>query len=144
MIEVSTVIKVDKSMAFKYFSDSEYIKQWLCADAIINAKKNGAYELFWDLENRNHNSTLACKILSIDSPNHLSFNWKGPVQFEAFMNDCDPLTIVTIIFEAIDKGTKVTLLHSGFRKSDEWQEAKDYFTHAWSGAFKILESLLND
>jgi len=48
MIEVFAVLSLNHERAFKYFTDSEYIKQWLCADAIINAKLTGAYELFWD------------------------------------------------------------------------------------------------
>jgi len=60
------------------------------------------------------------------------------------MNECDPLTCVTVLFKEVEGKTKVTLLHSGWRKTEEWQEAKEYFQHAWAGAFKILEALIND
>lgn len=142
IIEQSMVVKVEAKIIFDYFTVSEYIKQWLCADAIINPELDGAYELFWDKKDRGHNSTIGCKISSYCAPNYLSFDWKGPVQFEEFMNQADPLTHVTVIFIKVMGGTKVTLLHTGWRSSEEWTEAKDYFSHAWFGAFKILEDLI--
>jgi len=143
IIEKSIILKVNKEIAFSYFVEHELITKWLCSDAIINPVTEGAYELFWDLEDRNHNSTIGCRIQSIDQPNHLSFDWKGPIQFESFMNEVDPLTQVVVVFSESEEGTKVTLLHSGWQRSDNWKEAKDYFNHAWFGAFQVLKELID-
>ncbi|MBI9015333.1 MAG: SRPBCC domain-containing protein [Clostridiales bacterium] len=139
IIEKSILLKVQKELAFSYFVEPDLITKWLCNDAIINPTIDGAYELFWDLEDRNHNSTIGCRIQSIDAPNHLSFDWKGPIEFEKFMNDADPLTQVVVMFSEVGDGIKVTLLHSGWKRSDNWRKAKDYFDQAWDGAFQVLK-----
>lgn len=142
IVEKSILLKVKKEIAFSYFIEPDLITKWLCSDAIINPIVEGAYELFWDLEDRNHNSTIDCKIQSIDAPNHVSFDWKGPIQFETFMNKADPLTQVVVMFSGVGNETKVTLLHSGWQHSDHWNEAKEYFDHAWYGAFQVLKELI--
>ncbi len=140
MLEIKTSLPISKQEARAYFTDSTLIKTWLCHDAIINPKVGGAYELFWDLENRNHNCTVGCKLTTI-TEDYISFDWKGPIEYESFMNK-SPLTQVVVMFHEAGDHTNVTLLHSGWHSDEKWDEAKVYFNNAWQGAFNILTALV--
>jgi len=140
MLEINQLLPINKDQARKYFLEPEYLKGWLCHDAIVNPCVGGAYELFWDLEDRQHNSTIGCKLTTCTS-DYISFSWKGPIQFEDIMSH-EPLTHVVVMFHEKDDQTQVTLLHSGWGSGELWDQAQSYFSNAWQGAFKILEQLL--
>jgi hypothetical protein len=103
--------------------------------------------LFWDLKNRDQDSTLGCKVTAIEQDRFLSFEWKGPTQFRHFMNDADPLTHVVVFFVP-DEGaaglcTDVRLLHTGWRRAAEWEEARQWFDRSWRVALEQLEHRVN-
>jgi uncharacterized protein YndB with AHSA1/START domain len=101
----------------------------------------------WDPKDRENDSTIGCRVTAIELDKFLAFDWKGPVQFKHFMNDVDPLTHVVVFFIPNGHGsgisTDVHLIHSGWRDSSEWQEARNYFQQAWSSAFQKLEKEIN-
>lgn len=139
MIEIRIELPLVKQEAMRYFVEPQLLKRWLCHDAIVNPTVGGAYELFWDLEDRNHNCTVGCHITSL-TEDYLSFDWKGPINFESFMN-VEPLTHVVVMFHEKNNTTTVTLLHSGWQSSEKWLEAKNYFEKAWSGALQALKNM---
>ncbi|MHA1624426.1 MAG: SRPBCC family protein [Promethearchaeota archaeon] len=106
----------------------------------------GKYELFWDPQNREINSTIGCKITSIVKDKFLSFEWKGPENFESFMNFTDPLTHVVVFFSPNHDDpskTSVYLFHSGWRDDPDWEKARLYFEKAWTGALTNLKEKLS-
>ena len=59
------------------------------------------------------------------------------------MNSSDPLTHVIVFFSHKHddpKKTIIHLFHTGWRKDDEWQQARDYFEHVWLMALKELKN----
>jgi uncharacterized protein YndB with AHSA1/START domain len=143
----SVLLECDTKTVFKYFTDNELLASWLVlpyqgSHAEIEPKIDGKYEIFWDPKSKENNSTLGCKITAIKRNKLLSFDWKGPVQFKHFMNSSDPLTHVTVFFIPIHKDnrevTEVHLIHSGWKSSPEWEEAREYFDKAWNSAFEYL------
>jgi len=134
--------------AFEMFTVNEQVQSWLAPSANIEAEEGGRYELFWDLEDREHDSTMGCGVTAIEKDRMLSFEWKGPRQFEHFMNDADPLTHVVVFFLPCCEGsagpTEVHLVHSSWRSSPEWEEARQWFERAWRVALEGLEAQVND
>lgn len=132
--------------AFAMFTENEQLETWLTRIAEVEPVVGGRYELFWDPDDSEHNSTLGCKITAIEPNALLAFEWKGPPQFR-FMNEADPLTHVAVFFtpcsEVLTPCTDVYLLHTGWRASEEWEEARLYFARAWESAFAELETLIN-
>jgi uncharacterized protein YndB with AHSA1/START domain len=132
--------------AFALFTQSEHLASWLTRFAEIEPVLGGKYELFWDPDDPERNSTLGCKIVAIEPHTLLAFEWKGPPQFR-FMNEVDPLTQVTVFFtscnEVLTPCTDVYLLHSGWRVTEEWEEAREYFARAWETAFAEMETTIN-
>ena len=131
---------------FNFFTINEKLESWLPEKAEVEPKVGGKFELFWDPQNREINSTIGCKITSIEKNKFISFEWKGPERFQSFMNFCDPLTDVVVVFSSSSddpKKTTLFLFHSGWRDDPDWQKARDYFKNAWSGALTNLKEKLS-
>jgi hypothetical protein len=121
---------------------NELLEEWLPEEADVDPKIGGKYELFWDPNNKEINNTLGCKVTGIEKDKFISFNWKGPVQFQSYMNVADPLTHVIVFFLQDKTNSKkifVHLFHTGWRKDSQWQEARNYFEKAWSNALLGLK-----
>ncbi|MHA2401124.1 MAG: SRPBCC family protein [Promethearchaeota archaeon] len=143
IIQIRKEIDCDLSLAFKFFTQNDLLEEWLTVKAKVNPKVGGKFELFWDPDDKENNSTIGCKITGIENERYISFEWKGPVQFKQFMNSADPLTHVIVFFSSeMPNRTIIHLFHTGWRKNSEWQNARDYFEKAWSNALIGLQERL--
>lgn len=138
IIVIEAILEIDATRAFQLFTQNEDLEQWLTIKADVQPGPGGKYELFWEPDDPENNSTLGCKILAIDAPNYLNFEWKGPKQYKHFMNTTRPLTNITVIFNRDDDKTLVTLIHTGWGSGEGWDQARNYFENAWKGAFVQL------
>lgn len=143
IITKTVILNTTVEEAFRLFTENELLESWLTVKADVVPEPGGKYELFWEPDDPKNNSTIGCKVLAVEHPVFINFEWKGPKQYKHFMNDVQPLTNVTVMFSPREEGTKVTLLHTGWRESAEWEEARQYFVNAWNGAFRKLEEKVN-
>jgi len=137
----------DINIAFNMFTQNKLLESWLTVKAEVEPKVGGKYELFWEPENREDNSTIGCKITGIEKNKFISFSWKGPVQFKTSMNVANPLTHVVVFFSHNDSEpdkTIIHLFHTGWRNTPEWQEARDFFEKAWLNALgELKDKIIN-
>jgi uncharacterized protein YndB with AHSA1/START domain len=145
----SARLKCDVKKAFEMFTVNDHLQSWLTEIADVEPKAGGKYELFWDPNDKENNSTIGCKVTLIEENKLIAFEWKGPPQCKDFMNTTVPLTHVAVFFTPCDDAdnnpcTEVNLIHTGWGDSPEWQKAKSYFDTAWSIAFKNLEGLFEE
>ncbi len=133
-------LKCDPQEAFKMFTVNENLEKWLTQVAEVEPEVGGRYELFWDPEDRENDSTIGCRIQALTHGSLLSFEWKGPKQFKHFMNEARPLTTVTVFFGCHPDGTEVHLVHTGWRDTPEWEEARRWFENAWTEALLALQT----
>ena len=131
-------LDVSPDRAYALFTEKASLEGWLTTIAEVEPRLGGRYELFWDPGNRSSNSTLGCRITAYDPGRLLAFDWRSPAQFERFANAADPLTHVVVTFASAGAGTVVHLVHSGWRSSPEWEEARAWQERAWSLAFQGL------
>ena len=124
--------------AFKMFTENEHLEKWLTNAADVDPKVGGKYELFWVPGDMENNNTIGCKVLALNPGKLISFEWKGPPQYR-FMNEVIPLTHVVVSFIPCEKGTEIHLIHTGWRDTPEWEEARQWFEKAWMLAFSELE-----
>ena len=114
MIESVIFLKISLNcgmeQAFEMFTENNLLESWLTEKADVEPKIGGKFELFWDSGNPENNSTIGCKITGIETNKYISFDWKGPVQFQHFMNSADPLTHV-IIFLTPSVQDKKTIIY---------------------------------
>ncbi len=143
IIQIKKEIDCDISLAFKFFIQNDLLEQWLTVKAEVNPVVGGKFELFWDPDDKENNSTIGCKITGIENERYISFEWKGPVQFKHFMNSADPLTHVIVFFSSVKPNrTTIHLFHTGWRQNSEWHDARGYFEKAWSNALIGLQKRL--
>ncbi|HYY56121.1 MAG TPA: SRPBCC domain-containing protein [Pyrinomonadaceae bacterium] len=137
-------LSCDARRAFEMFTVNELLQSWLALKAEVTTEVGGKYELFWEPDERENNSTIGCRITALEADRFLPFEWKGPKQFKQFMNDADPLTHVVVFFlPAGPRSTDVHLIHSGWRSDARWEEARRWFDVSWRGAFAALEAQVN-
>jgi hypothetical protein len=137
-------IHLNSKNAFEWFVLENKVTSWLCEKANIETKKGGKYELYWNLKNIKHNNTVGCKINIYDYGKVLGFNWKGPREFHDFMNKIQPLTQVTIFFNHLENDkTEIILIHSGWKNSEQWQKAFEWYQLAWDESLKQLHKVIN-
>jgi uncharacterized protein YndB with AHSA1/START domain len=123
---------------FRLFTTAAGLTAWLCERASVDAELGGRYELFWDLAEPEHDSTIGCRITAFEPDRLVAFQWRSPRQFAAFANAADPLTHVVVTLHPIEHGCAVTLVHSGWRSAPEWREAAEWQRRAWDLAFRAL------
>lgn len=144
IIHVSAELNCSPGEAFEMFTDPGKLASWLAEEANVEPKLGGSYELFWNPEDREYDSTIGCKITGFVPDRLLAFQWKGPKQYSHFMNEADPLTHVTVSFIPTDRNsTEIHLVNSGYRSSAEWQEARQWFVNMWEFAFGELKKRIN-
>ena len=135
----SIVLECSTHNAFEFFTKNELLEKWLSKEADVEPKVGGKYELFWVPEDKENDSTIGCKIIALQHDKFLSFEWKGPKMYKHFMNNVRPLTNVVVTFIPIDGGTEIHLLHTGWRDSPEWEEARKWFDNQWDLSFANLQ-----
>ncbi len=131
IIHLSVILKCSLHKAFEMFTIDEHLEKWLTTSANVEPKTEGRYELFWNPEDKESDSTIGCKVLAISPDRLLTFEWKGPKQFKHFMNNVRPLTNVTVLFIPFQDSTEVQLLHTGWRDTAEREEARLWFDNTW-------------
>ncbi|MDH5448817.1 MAG: SRPBCC domain-containing protein [Candidatus Bathyarchaeota archaeon] len=132
-------LKCTFQKAFEMFTVNKNLEKWLTQVADVEPKTGGKYELFWNLEDKENDNTVGCKILALHPNKFLAFEWKGPKQFKHFMNEVRPLTNVVVFFIPCQGGTEIHLLHTGWRNSLEWEEARQWFDRTWMVALSKLQ-----
>lgn len=149
ILKHSIKLSCDEKRSFELFTRNELLQMWLCPLADVVPEAGGKYELFWNPDDKENDSTIGCKITAIEPSKYLSFQWKGPRQFKHFMNEADPLGHVVVFFIPVHDGqqspcTEVNLIHTGWRSSDDWEEARLWFETAWNRSFKQLAEIAKE
>jgi uncharacterized protein YndB with AHSA1/START domain len=143
IVHHSARLRCDARRAFEMFTVNRLLESWLVNVAEVEPVAGGKYELFWEPEDRENNSTIGCRVTAVEPGKFLSFEWRSPKQYKEFANDADPLTHAVVFFIPEGEGVQVHLLHSGWRSSAEWEEARQWQDRAWGVAFKELEKQVN-
>ena len=146
ILHVSVLLRCDVLRAYRMFTQNGLLQSWLTEIADVEPRPGGKYELFWDPNDRENNSTIGCRVTAIEECKFLAFEWKGPAQFKNFMNNITPLTHIVVFFlpylDDKEQSTEVHLLHTGWGDSTEWEEAREWFEKAWKAAFDRLEKVV--
>jgi uncharacterized protein YndB with AHSA1/START domain len=139
VIHIATLVAATPDGAFAYFTKPARLTQWLTAAAEVEERVGGRYELFWQPDDRENNSTIGCRLTAFVPGQLLAFQWRSPRQFKSFANTADPLTHVVVAFVPEGSATRVHLIHSGWRSGAAWEEARAWQEKAWAGAFEQLQ-----
>ncbi|NIM96035.1 MAG: hypothetical protein GTO18_20230 [Anaerolineales bacterium] len=142
VLHKSIRIGCDTDLAFELFTDNNHLSSWFPVEADVEPVVGGKYELFWDPDDKENNSTIGCKVTAVEPGKLIAFEWKGPLEFKEFMNNADPLTHVVVLFfpsaNGSDSYTDVHVIHSGWRSNSDWEKAVQFFDWAWDEELQEL------
>lgn len=141
VIHLTATLRCPPAEAFAHFVSPDRMTAWLTEQAEVEPVVGGKYELFWEPDHPERNSTAGCRVTAVTPAQLLAFDWKSPVQFAGFANAADPLTHVVVAFVPVGGATVVHLTHTGWRSTAEWEEARVWQERAWRMAFAALENL---
>ena len=109
-VEVTTTIKVAREKAFDAWLSADRLARFLCAgdtqvaSVEVDPRVGGAFRVV--MANAKSSYDHRGRYLEIERPARLRFTWAS-----AATNGND--TEVTVTFEDVDEGTRVTLVHVG-------------------------------
>ena len=139
VVHLIASLPIAPERAWQLFTTQAGLESWLAPAAEVELRVGGRYALYWQPGTREDNSTIGCAITALATEELIAFQWRSPVMFKPFANGADPLTHVVVSFARTAGGTRVHLVHSGWRSAPEWEEARVWQERAWRGAFAELE-----
>jgi len=141
-IVADLTLNVSVEQAWNLWIENSKLEQWLTAKAHVEPKVGGLYELFWEPEHPNKNSTIGCKITAFVPNKILAYEWKGPIPFADIMNKQPLPTWIVISFEPLTvSSTAIHFRHGGWGEGQRWGQAREWQEKAWLGAFEELKKL---
>jgi uncharacterized protein YndB with AHSA1/START domain len=125
------------------WTEAPRLAQWLCAKANVTLEEGGAYELFWDPEHPEENSTLGCHIKALEEEYSLRTEWRGPPEFAEIMNVQPFPTTLFVRFQPLGPSrSRLHLEHLGWGDGDRWTAARSWQQKSWESALAKLRPLL--
>ncbi|HDR06943.1 MAG TPA: SRPBCC domain-containing protein [Candidatus Coatesbacteria bacterium] len=140
MIEHRLELSRTPAEVWKWLLAPGKLARWLCLKAVVEPQVGGRYELFWDLERPEVNSTLGCKVLELEPARRLVVSWAGNEEQLEFMKTGS--TTVAFSLEPTDSGCCLKIEHYGFGDCDRWLKAERWFDTAWKNVLKRLRDAI--
>jgi uncharacterized protein YndB with AHSA1/START domain len=142
VVRVEVTIAAPLDWVWWAWTRPERITAWFAAEANIEARPGGSFELFFDPKDHDHQCTKGCNFTLVDPMKRLGFTWKGPDEFANVMNDPASLTSATVTLEEENGKTRVVVEHGGWGKGEEWEKARSWHEMAWGQVLGSLKSAL--
>jgi uncharacterized protein YndB with AHSA1/START domain len=139
VVHVAAELALPPDAAWDLFTTQRGLESWLAPAAEVELRVGGRYALYWQPQDRENDSTIGCAITALAPGEMIAFQWRSPVMFKRFANGADPLTHVVVSFAPHGAGTRVHLVHSGWRSTPAWEEARAWQERAWRSAFSELQ-----
>lgn len=134
-IEIVKTVDAPVAAVWKAWIDQGELATWFGADAKMEPRVGGAFEIYFDKESRI--GCNGCTILAIQPERMLSFTWNAPPHLPEARAQ---FTHVTVRLEAVSESkTCITFRQDGWGDGGQWDEAFDYFRKAWPRVLANLE-----
>ncbi|MBO8164960.1 MAG: SRPBCC domain-containing protein [Brevibacillus sp.] len=135
-------IAASPELVWRAWTSPDRLTAWFAPAAHVEARVGGAFELFFDPDNRDKMSTRGCVFTELTPNERLSFTWRGPDPFAELMNREGELTHVTVTLQEENGSTRLLLVHDGWGEGAEWAEARSWHQSAWDQVLGSLKSAL--
>ena len=137
-IRAKVVVRASEREAFDAWTTVEGVTSFFAPAARIELQPRGAYELYFDPDQPpGRQGSEGCTVVAFEPGRYLVFTWNAPPSMPSVREG--RATRVEIRFEPASGGTKVSLVHSGWGKGAEWDEAFAYFERTWPTVLARLE-----
>jgi uncharacterized protein YndB with AHSA1/START domain len=123
-------IRAPPDVVFRAITDPQQLTRWLCDRAEFSPKKGGNYLMAW-----NGGPTHTGTIVDIRAGRRVALAWTWPgVELQG--------TVLSFSVEAKDRGTLLTVEHSGFPRLEKWTELYGGAEWGWTYFAMNLKSVL--
>ena len=129
MFEVTVPAKLDD--VWRAFTTKEGAQEWLWPDMTVELQEGGDWVVHFP-----GGKTGGGNIVSFEPKQSITMRALAPEQFPEVRRE---RTTAVFRFEAVESGTKVTLLQTGWKKGKEWDDAYEYLAN---GNAQLLQQLL--
>lgn len=124
-------VNVSPAALYYFWTTKEGLNAFFSQDNHIEIKKDGPYEIYFDLDSKNPSrGSEGCTVIDFIPNKMIHFTWNVPPMFEA-LRKSKARTNVQITFEAIYGLTQIVLKNSGYLDDPIWTEVYTYFDKAW-------------
>ena len=132
-VRVSIYIEAPRAQVFKALIEPEKLNQWLASAASVEPRAGGRYTYGWNYSVAGREVAGGpTRILEIVPNEKLVTDWPD------WRGDATvPKTTVTWLLESVGKGTRVTLIHSGFTRTTDISD----YTPGWAEFLDKLKAL---
>jgi uncharacterized protein YndB with AHSA1/START domain len=128
-VEVSREIQATPEAVFWAITHPLELSYWLCHHDWTDPRPGGGFQVHW------RNGWWARgDYLTVERPRRIELTWQG--------EDEPGETKLVFELQAIDQGTVVTAIHSGFGTHAAWDKAVSKAEQSWPRALENLESIL--
>jgi uncharacterized protein YndB with AHSA1/START domain len=138
-IVLDIYVEKELNLVWSAWTKSYHFSQWFAPAANVVDQEGGAYELFFDLSDHTHMSTLGCVTTKIEPLKEVSFTWKGPEQVSQLMNEPIQATFVEISFKK-RRGFRVLIKHSGWKEGKARDQVRSWHVIAWNQVLINMKS----
>ncbi len=129
-IRCSVDVQASLNDVWEAWTTREGIISFFAPDCHVELKIDEAYEIFFNPSAPpGKRGSDEMRILAFQPEVMLSFTWNAPLHLPDVRKQH---THVCVYFEAIKpERTRVTLIHDGWGRGGNWDQAFDYFSRAW-------------
>jgi uncharacterized protein YndB with AHSA1/START domain len=120
---------ITQAALWEFWSSEEGLARFFGVERKVEFRPDGAFEIYFLMDNpQGMRGSEGCRILRMEPPLRLAFTWNAPPHLPNCRNQ---RTVVEVRLEALENGTRLTLVHQGFGIGEEWDACRKYFEKAW-------------
>jgi uncharacterized protein YndB with AHSA1/START domain len=122
-------VQAQPEAVFAMLTNPTHLREWLCDEAVARPVRDGRIYLAW-----NDGYASVGQFTDLAAPERVGFTWQG--------SDEPASTSVEIDLTAEDGATFVTVRHTGFGDTENWQQTRTALQRAWQESIANLASVL--
>lgn len=138
-VEVVQVVPASPEQVWAALTTVEGVKTFFAPDAKVSLAPGGAYELYFMPDRPpGERGSDGCTVVRFTPTRQLVFTWNFPPSIPA-LRRAKARTLVSVSLAPEGRGTKVTLVQSGWKEGADWHQGRAYFAAAWKTVLARLE-----
>lgn len=126
------IVDIPINKAYAMWTTREGVSKFFGEDAKIELKKQGAYEIYFNLSwEKGYQGSEGCEVVNFEPNQYISFTWNVPPMFTAERAQKYHSVVVIEFFETKDNKVRIKLTNEYKKIIDNLEEIINYFDKAW-------------